>query len=76
MLGLKEARDGTPRRGRQHSIIWSSSRRKQRRKGCVFGSMEMSNQMKKNKLQVQGNLEGVGRWEKSAPDSGMVMIQP
>jgi hypothetical protein len=65
LLGLKEVRDGTLGRGRRLSRTWSNSRTKRRRKGCGSGSMEMSNLMKRSKLQLAGNLEAVGRGQKS-----------
>jgi hypothetical protein len=57
----QDIRDGTPRRGRQVSRIKKdSSKRKERRKVCGFGSMEMLNLMR-SRFQVQEKREAVGR---------------
>lgn len=57
----QDIRDGTPRRGRQVSRIKKdSSKRKERRKVCGFGSMEMLN-LTRSRFQVQEKREAVGR---------------
>ncbi|KAL5668290.1 hypothetical protein ACJX0J_020511, partial [Zea mays] len=59
--GSKEARDGTLGRGRRLSRTWNSSRTRQRRKGCGFGSTEMLNRTRTSRPRLQGSLEVVGR---------------
>nr|XP_051199373.1 uncharacterized protein LOC127312869 [Lolium perenne]XP_051199374.1 uncharacterized protein LOC127312869 [Lolium perenne]XP_051199375.1 uncharacterized protein LOC127312869 [Lolium perenne]XP_051199376.1 uncharacterized protein LOC127312869 [Lolium perenne]XP_051199377.1 uncharacterized protein LOC127312869 [Lolium perenne] len=60
-LKKQDIRDGTPKRGRQVSRIKKdSSKRKERRKVCGFGSMEMLN-LTRSRFQVQEKREAVGR---------------